>query len=302
MRGALTNSNRAFRVVNVIFMCMLSFLFVYPFWYVLILSFNEGMDASKGGLYWWPRKFTLVNYYVVLSDGTILRAFAVTVARTVIGTFGSILVTSMVAFGLSRRELPARKALTTVFFLTMLFSGGLIPFYLQLKNLHLLNSFLVFVIPGLFSVWNMIVMKTSFMNNIAESIVESARIDGAGYARIFFSMVLPLSMPMIAALSLFTAVGHWNDWFSGAFFVSDINLQPLQTYLQRVMSSVEATNLVTARQMTSLEEVALLNPAAITTRSIRMATIMVATAPILCVYPFLQRFFVKGVMIGSIKE
>jgi putative aldouronate transport system permease protein len=115
-------------------------------------------------------------------------------------------------------------------------------------------------------------------------------------------MVLPLSLPLIAALSLFTAVGHWNDWFSGAFFVNDINLQPLQTYLQRVMSTVEASNMISAQQMNSLREVSIFHPAAITTRSVRMATIMVATVPILCVYPFLQRYFVKGVMIGSIKE
>ncbi len=302
MKTDLTNSSKMFRAFNVLLMVLISFLFIYPFWYVLILSLNEGMDAAKGGVYWWPRAFTIGNYFVVLSDTTIVRAFVITVIRTVIGTFGSILITSMVAYGLSRKELPGRKVFTTIFFVIMLFGGGLIPYYLQLKSLGLLNHFAVYVIPGLFSVWNMIVMKTSFKSNIADSVIESARIDGAGHTRIFFAMVLPLSLPLIAALSLFTAVAHWNDWFSGAFFVNDIKLQPLQTYLQRVMSTVEASNMISAQQMSPLKEVSILHPEVMTTRSVRMATIMVATVPILCVYPFLQRYFVKGVMIGSIKE
>jgi putative aldouronate transport system permease protein len=189
-----------------------------------------------------------------------------------------------------------------VFFITMLFGGGLIPYYLQLLKVGLINSFWVYIIPGLFSVWNMIVMKTSFKSNIPESLIESVKIDGAGYFRVYFSLVIPLSIPLLAALSLFTAVGHWNDWFAGAFFVDDPKLQPLQTYLQRVLSSVEARNMINDKQLTTIRSAKMYNPDAITTRSVRMATIMVATAPILIVYPFLQKYFVKGVMIGSIKE
>jgi putative aldouronate transport system permease protein len=224
------------------------------------------------------------------------------VLRTVIGTAGSMLVTAMVAYGLSRKELIGRKALVTIFFIPMLFGGGLIPYYLQLINLKLINNFWVYIIPSLFNVWNMIVMKTSFKSNLSESIIESARIDGAGYSRIFFAIVLPLSVPLMASLSLFTAVGHWNDWFTGAFYVNNPDLQPLQTYLQKIMSDIDAINMINSTQMETKNIVGLYNLNAITTRSVKMATIMVSTLPILFIYPFVQKFFVKGVMIGSIKE
>lgn len=302
MRSKSTQGEKIFGLINTIGMIILAFLFVYPFWYILILSLNEGQDALKGGIYWWPRALTLGNYAVVFNDSTIINAFTISILRTLIGTIGSIFITSMVAYGLSRKELPGRNTLITIFFITMLFGGGLIPYYLQLMKLGLINNFWVYIIPGLFSVWNMIVMKTSFKNNIPESLIESMRIDGSGYFRVYFNLILPLSLPLLAALSLFTAVGHWNDWFSGAFFVNNLKLQPLQTYLQRVMSTMEATRMISATQMNSIRNAQMYNPAAITTRSVRMATIMVTTLPILFVYPFLQRYFIKGVMIGSIKE
>ncbi len=291
-----------FTVFNSLLMILFAFLSAYPMWYILVLSFNEGADAAMGGIYWWPRSFTIGNYIVILQNEIILNAFKISVLRTAIGTIGSLLVTSMVAYALSRKELPGRKQLTIVFLFIMLFNGGLIPVYIQLIRLDLINSFWVFVIPNLFSVWNMLVMKTSFQNNIPENVIESVKIDGAGYARIYFAIILPFSMPLLAALGLFTAVFHWNDWFTGAFFVSDLQLQPLPTYLQRVMSTVEASNMISAGQMSAARDAGMYNPAAVTTKSVRMATIMLTTLPILLVYPFLQRYFVKGVLIGSVKE
>ncbi|RED76401.1 carbohydrate ABC transporter permease [Cohnella phaseoli] len=291
-----------FTVFNSLLMILFAFLSAYPMWYILVLSFNEGADAAMGGIYWWPRSFTIGNYIVILQNEIILNAFKISVLRTAIGTIGSLLVTSMVAYALSRKELPGRRQLTIVFLFIMLFNGGLIPFYIQLIRLDLINSFWVFVIPNLFSVWNMLVMKTSFQNNIPENVIESVKIDGAGYARIYFAIILPFSMPLLAALGLFTAVFHWNDWFTGAFFVNDLQLQPLPTYLQRVMSTVEASNMISAGQMSAARDAGMYNPAAVTTKSVRMATIMLTTLPILLVYPFLQRYFVKGVLIGSVKE
>lgn len=293
---------KTFTVINSAFMILFAFLSAYPMWYILVLSFNEGLDAAMGGIYWWPRSFTIGNYIVILQNDIILNAFKISVLRTAIGTIGSLLVTSMVAYALSRKELPGRKQLTLVFLFIMLFNGGLIPFYIQLIRLDLINNFWVFVIPNLFSVWNMLVMKTSFQNNIPENVIESVKIDGAGYTRIYFAIVLPFSMPLLAALGLFTAVFHWNDWFTGAFFVNEIKLQPLPTYLQRVMSTVEASNMISAGQMSAARDAGMYNPAAVTTKSVRMATIMLTTLPILLVYPFLQRYFVKGVLIGSVKE
>jgi len=286
-------------------MIAMSFLFLYPFWYILILSFNEGTDTLKGGVYFYPRKFTLGNYKIVINT-VFGNAFMISAARTIMGTVGAILVTAMVAYAISREELLFRGFFTTLFFITMLFGAGLIPYYLQLRNLNLINNFWVYVIPGLFSVWNMIVMKTYFKSNVAESLVESARMDGAGYATVFFMVVLPLSLPLLAALSLFTAVGHWNDWFSGAYYVSNLKIHPLQTYLYRMLKTVESTALASSAMKdpttAGLQEASLYNPRAITPVSVKMATIMLTTGPILVIYPFLQRYFVKGVMIGSIKE
>ncbi|WP_054025974.1 carbohydrate ABC transporter permease [Bacillus sp. FJAT-28004] len=297
-----TLGDRTFSIGNTLVLSVLAFFCIYPLWYILVLSINEGMDASLGGIYWWPRVFTLDNYRVMLSDDTIINAFWITVERTVIGTFGSLLITSLVAYALSRKELPGRQALLFIFLFVMLFSGGLIPYYIQLIHLGLINNFWVYVIPSLFSIWNLFVMKTSFQSNIPESVVESVKLDGGGYTRIYFHIVLPFSMPLFAALGLFTAVGHWNDWFTGAFFINDINLQPLPTYLQRMMSTIEASQMISASQMTTLNQTRLYNPDAITPKSVRMATIMITILPILFVYPFVQRYFVKGVLIGSVKE
>jgi putative aldouronate transport system permease protein len=294
--------DRTFTVSNTIILTLFAFLCVYPFWYILILSLNEGRDAAMGGIYWWPRTFTLDNFQVMLSDPAILKALWITVKRTLLGTFGSLLVTSLVAFALSRKELPGRQTFLFVFLFIMLFSGGLIPYYLQLLNLGLLNNFWVYVIPSLFSVWNMFVMKTSFQNSIPENVIESVKLDGGGYVRIYLHIVLPFSMPLFAALGLFTAVGQWNDWFTGAFYVNDLDLQPLPTYLQRMLSTIEASQKISTSQMAAMNQTRLYNPDAITTKSVRMATIMITILPILLVYPFLQRFFVKGVLIGSVKE
>lgn len=294
--------DRLFNWGNGLVLSLFAFVCIYPLWYIFILAFNEGRDAALGGIYWWPRTFTIDNFRVILADATVINAFWVTVSRTMIGTVLSLLVTSMAAYALSRRELPGRTPVLMLFLIIMIFNGGLIPLYIQLVQLGLINNFWVYILPGLFSVWNMFVMKTSFQNNIPESVIESMKIDGAGYTRLYFSMILPFSKPLLAALGLFTAVGHWNDWFTGAFFVQDIGLQPLPTYLQRVMSTVEASNMITSSQFNHMREASMYNPDAVTSKSVRMATTVVTILPILFVYPFLQKYFVKGVLIGSVKE
>lgn len=298
----LSRGEKAFRAANYLLLSALAFSMLYPFWHVLVLSLNDGMDTASGGIFWWPRVFTLANFRAVFADSAILNAYKITVLRTSIGTTGSILFTAAVAFGLSRKELPGRNFIIGLIFVTMLFGGGLIPYYLLLRGLHLLNTFWVFVIPGLFSVWNMIVMKTWF-NQIPASLIESAMLDGADYLTIFIRIVLPTSLPMLAALSLFTAVGHWNDWFSGAFFVTDLKLVPVQTYLQRVLTTLLASSQISdVNAMSASEAQKIMFRGVTTLKSVRMATIMAVTLPILVVYPFLQRFFIKGILIGSVKE
>ncbi|WP_217592535.1 carbohydrate ABC transporter permease [Cohnella sp. GbtcB17] len=272
---------------------------VYPFLYMLAISLNDGADAARGGVYIWPRSFTTINYEIVLGNEVIRHSYLITIGRTVLGTVLGLFVTLLAAYGLSYRKLPLRSAILAYVLITMLFNGGLVPLYIQLNNLHLLDTFWVFIFPSLFSAWNMFVML-KFIQGIPEALIESAELDGAGPLRTLLQIVMPLSKPMLAALGLFTAVGHWNDWFSGAFYVTSQSLIPVQTFLQQLLS---ASDLSTVLGSNSNQE-ALARSAEmqnITLMSIKMAVVMVSALPILCVYPFLQKYFVKGVLIGSVK-
>ncbi|RXZ82468.1 carbohydrate ABC transporter permease [Paenibacillaceae bacterium] len=272
---------------------------IYPFLYMLAISLNVGSDAAKGGVYLWPREFTLYNYEIVLGNSVIQRAYVITIFRTIIGTVVGLVVTLLVAFGLSYRQLPIRKVLLTYVLITMLFNGGLIPLYIQLNNLSLLNSFWVYIIPSAFSAWNMFVMM-KFIQGIPDALVESAEMDGANPLRVLYSIILPLSKPMLAALGLFTAVFHWNDWFAGAFYVSNQNIIPVQTFLQQLLSAQDISTVLGSNN--NQEALARGTMGSnITLLSIKMATVMVSALPILFVYPFLQKYFVKGVLIGSVK-
>ncbi|MFF2909026.1 carbohydrate ABC transporter permease [Paenibacillus sp. NPDC057934] len=287
------------QIIIIVLLSLLCVTVIYPFLYMLAVSLNVGSDAAKGGVYLWPREFTLYNYEIVLGNVVIRHAYLITIARTLLGTLIGLAVTLLMAFGISYRLLPFRKQILAYVLLTMLFSGGLIPLYIQLNNLSLLNSFWVYIIPSAFSAWNMFVMM-KFIQGIPEALIESAEIDGANPLRILFVVVLPLSKPMLAAIGLFTAVGHWNDWFAGAFYVSDQNLIPVQTFLQQLLSAQDiSTVLGSNNNQEALARGTMLSN--VTLMSIKMATVMVSAIPILCVYPFLQKYFVKGVLIGSVK-
>ncbi|MDI6619677.1 MAG: carbohydrate ABC transporter permease [Clostridiales bacterium] len=290
---------RIFQIVNNIFLVLLSITTLYPFLNILVYSLNEGKDAMKGGLFLWPRKFTLFNYEFVFSNGLMQNAYLITISRTILGTIFGIAITAAVAYGLSIRTLPYKKFIMFYILVPMLFNAGLIPYYLQLVNLHLVNTFWVYVIPNLFSIWNMFVMKT-FFEGIPESLRESAIIDGANEVVVLFKITLPLSLPMLAALSLFTAVWHWNDWFSGAFYVNSNKLMPVQTYLEKLLSASSMNMLYGGNGNEAAFRSSQTNKMTIT--SVKMAAVMIGTVPILCVYPFLQKYFVKGVLIGSVKE
>ncbi|MEV5030283.1 carbohydrate ABC transporter permease [Paenibacillus sp. LPE1-1-1.1] len=285
--------------IIVILMLLLCLSVLYPFAYMLSISLNEGTDAAKGGVYLWPRAFTLINYEIVLGNEVIQHAYLITIARTVLGTIAGLLVTLMVAFGLSYQRIPFRKSILSYILITMLFSGGLVPLYIQLYNLGLINNFMVYIIPGLFSAWNMFVML-KFIQGIPEALIESAELDGAGPFRILIQIIVPLSKPMLAAIGLFTAVGHWNDWFAGAFYVTEQNLIPVQTFLQQLLSAQDMSAILgsNSNQEALARGSQMQN---VTLMSIKMATVMVSAIPILCVYPFLQKYFVKGVLIGSVK-
>ncbi|MGM0882008.1 MAG: carbohydrate ABC transporter permease [Bacillota bacterium] len=295
----LSFGDRVMTVTIYILLTLLAFMTFYPFWNALVISFNSGMDTSRGGVTFWPRVWTLENYGIVFNDARLLNAFFISVGRTVIGTAASILFTAIFAYGISKRELMGRKFYMILCIITMYFSGGLIPSFLLIRELGLMNSFWVFIIPSLISVWNMIIFRT-FFQGLPAGLEESAKIDGSGNWGIFFRIVIPLSGPVIATLSLFTAVYHWNDWFGPSIYISNENLLPIQTMLKQILNS----NIV-SDQMSQLDSAAqgqLAKMRTVTSKSLSMATMMVATIPIIMVYPFVQKYFVKGVLIGSLKE
>ncbi|MGO4369301.1 carbohydrate ABC transporter permease [Paenibacillus sp. 2TAB19] len=294
-----TTGEKISQGIVIALMLLLCLSVLYPFAYMLAISLNEGTDAAKGGVYLWPRAFTLINYEIVLGNEVIQHAYLITIARTVAGTIAGLLVTLMVAFGLSYHQVPFRKSILSYILLTMLFSGGLVPLYIQLYNLGLINNFMVYIIPGMFSAWNMFVML-KFIQGIPEALIESAELDGAGPFRILFQIIVPLSKPMLAAIGLFTAVGHWNDWFAGAFFVTEQDLIPVQTFLQQLLQAQDMSAILgsNSNQEALARGSQMQN---VTLMSVKMATVMVSAIPILCVYPFLQKYFVKGVLIGSVK-
>ncbi len=289
-------SEKLIQAIIYFLLIALCLIILLPCINVLALSFNEGTDAAKGGIYFWPRVFTLANYKEVFADGSIMNAYKITIARTVIGTAASLLVTSLAAYSLKEAKLPGRKLITMLITFTMLFSGGMIPTYIQYNKLHLLNSFWVYVVPSLVSVTYLLMMRT-FFESIPESLEESAKLDGCGHFKIYTKIMLPLSKPVIAVVGLYTAVNHWNDWFSGSFYMKSSELWPVQTVLQQMLSRAMASQ----QEITSVGQAIARNANTVTSDSLKMAAVIVTTIPILCVYPFVQKYFAQGAMIGAVK-
>ncbi|MBB6672317.1 carbohydrate ABC transporter permease [Cohnella nanjingensis] len=280
-------------------LALLTFSTFYPFWNALVISFNAGQDTSLGGVTFWPRAFTLENYDIIFKDDRLLNAFAISVAKTVVGTVASILATAIFSYGMTLPGLIGRQYYMIFCMITLYFGGGLIPTYLLIRDLHLMNSFLVYIVPVLINVWNMIIFRT-FFKGLPEGLQEAAKIDGAGHWGTLFRIVLPLSGPVIATLSLFTAVNQWNEWFYASIYIENAHLLPIQTILRQILNS----NIVTENVSTldAGAQAALGKVQKVTSKSLSMAVMMVATLPIVCVYPFVQRHFVKGVLVGSLKE
>jgi len=295
----LSLGEKSFQWTNNVVLTLFALSALYPFVYMTALALNEGLDAVKGGIYLFPREFTWVNVSTVVTNPLVQNAFGISAARTMLGTASGVIITGICAFGLSFRQLPGRRWLTLYFLVPMLFSGGLIPYFITLRDLGLVNTFWVYVIPHVLNVWNLLVMR-SFFENIPDAIIEAAEIDGANTLRIFWSIVIPTSMPMLAAITLFTAVFHWNYWFDGAFFVNSLELKPLQTFLQTMLANAEAAQ--NLRQGANVQEINDAASKAVTPMALRMAVVVLGTVPILVVYPFLQRYFVQGVLIGGVKE
>ncbi len=265
----------------------------YPFYYLFVISFNDGMDTGMGGIYFWPREFTFVNYTTLLNQPIWTDAFLVSVARTVIGTVLGVIFTCMVAYGLSYRNLLFKKTYFSLFIVGMYVSGGMIPFYVVLRNLHLLNSFWVYILPSMLNVFFLLI-AVSFFREIPSDLEESAKIDGAGDLRIFFGIIIPISKPLLATMSLFLGVQQWNSWLDSAYFVQS---EKLRTLTYRMIEIINKGNIPTDALTAQYAS----DVAHVTSFSLRVTAMVIAVLPIICVYPFLQKHFVKGAMIGAVK-
>jgi putative aldouronate transport system permease protein len=266
---------------------------LYPVYNMVIISFNNSQDSMMGGVYFYPRQPTLESYRVVFLDKAIIKAFNVTIWRTLIGTVAHVFFTSMVAYALSKRYIFGSKFYLTVGMITMFFGGGLIPYFIVLRSLGLYDTFLVYIIPGMFNFFHCIIFMT-FFREISPSLEESARMDGANDFLVYFWIIVPLSKPIIATITLFAGVGHWNDYFSGVMFINNPDLQPIQTFLYRVIAGSSITKSIVGMPLGVQAQ-------AVSSKSVQLATMVVTTLPIVCIYPFLQKYFAKGVMIGGIK-
>jgi ABC-type sugar transport system, permease component len=262
-------------------------------WYSLIYAFNDATDAMLGGIYWWPRMITLDNFKAVFVTNAILNAFMISAARTVIGTVTHIFFTAMVAYALSKKDLMGRKVYMMLGTITLFFSGGLIPTFLLIKSMGLYDNFLVFIVPTLFYFYDLLIFH-AFFREIPESLEESAKIDGANDFTIFLKVIIPLSKPVLATIALFVGVSHWNDYFLGVVYINNAKLMPVQSYLYRMIAQSGLSD-VLGRSPDFVDT------KKVTSQSLKYSTMILTSLPIIAVYPFLQKYFVKGMLIGSIK-
>jgi len=288
----------AFNTINTVIMVVIMILMLYPFWYCIILSFNDSVDFLKGPLYLWPRKFSADNYKFVLQSASIWIAIRNSVLRTVIGTVLHCIFTGAAAYGLSKPDLLYRKFYTTFFVITMYFGGGMIPSYLLIRSLGLLDNFLVYVIPTMWSFYNAILFM-SYYESIPASLEESARIDGANTVTIYFRIIFPASLPIFATIALYCIVGQWNSWFDTVIYTKSEQLVTLQSMMAKILQIAE-------NQKKMIEQMAKggmvgADVPNVSPETVRVATMVITTFPIVVVYPFFQKYFVKGIMLGAVK-
>jgi len=283
-------------------MALMLVVTLYPFLNSLAISFNHADDTTRGGITFYPRVFTFRNYQTIFTNEKIYRAYVITVLRTIIGVATGLLFTSVLAFGLAHKQLMGRRFYTLFCLIPMYFGGGLIPTYLLIRQLGLLNNFWVYIIPNLVNLWNMILMR-SYFQNIPEALEESARIDGARFYTVFMKIIFPISTPIIATICLYIGVFHWNSWFDAAYYViKRTELKPMQSVLMQIISEAAYAERIAASAGGAVVDMGNIGRGKmVNVRSITMATMIVTILPIVMVYPFIQRYFIKGIMIGSIK-
>lgn len=289
-------SSKIFDVLNYLFMLLLMVAMIYPFWNTFAVSLNDALDSIKGGIYLLPRKFTLYNYATMFSRGTLLDAAFISVSKTLIVTILNVFLSSLAAYVLSRKNFVFRKFMTIFLVLTMYVNAGLIPQFFLFQRLGLINKYWVYVVPNLIGAFNVIVIRT-FMNGLPESLAESARIDGAGEFRTFVQIIMPLCKPVLATVALWVAVGTWNSWFDTFIFAS--RYQKLSTLQYEMMKLLSSSMIQSGTVIPGL--VGQTQSRVVTPTAIRAAMTIIAALPIIFVYPFLQKYFVQGLHLGSVK-
>lgn len=296
MKKKTSLGDKIFTICNTLFMIAFVVITLYPVLNTLAISFNDGIDAVRGGIHLIPRKFTLKNYQTVLGKQNMITGAYITVLRTVIGTVLALLTNALLAFVVSRKRFLFKSQLSLFWVITMYVNGGMIPVFLLYKNLHLTGTFWVYVVPGMISAWNMLVMRT-YMQGLPDSLEESAQLDGAGYWTVFIKIISPLCKPVYATVALFVAVGQWNSWFDAMLYNRmKTEYTTLQYELMKLLSSVmqQSGSAANASQTAAA--------GAVTPVSVRAAATIATMLPIVCLYPFLQRYFVTGLTIGGVKE
>ena len=288
-----SKGDRAFTLFNYIFLTIVAVIVLYPLIFVLSASLSNPEYVISGEIWLWPKEFTVEAYQKVFQNPDIMNGFINTLKYTFFGTLLNIVMTICAAYPLSRRHLKGKGFIMAFMVFTMFFSGGLIPTYLLIRDLGMINTFWVMIIPNAVAVWNIIIMRT-FFQSIPYELEESAMIDGAGNFRILWSIVLPLSLPVMAVMVLFYAVGHWNSYFQALIYLQDQDKFPLQLILRQILIQGQADDMIKATSESFLAQ-------KLSVEGLKYAVLIVANLPMLMLYPFLQRYFVKGVMIGSLK-
>ncbi len=286
--------SRTFDVANFIFMLGFSFIVIYPFYNQLVLSLNDGIDAMRGGLYFFPRKFSIDAYIMLFRNPNIIKGAGISVLRVIVGTGTGLFVTGLLAYIVSVRDFSGRRFMRILFLVTMYFSGGLIPFYLLLSKLGLTNTFTVYWLPGLINAYYMLLIA-SYIQNLPDSIQEAPRIDGCSEFRIYCQIIIPISLPVFAAIAVYLAVQHWNAWFDVMIYNPSGKFDTLQVYLRRLLLEMD---MIQNLQNEQLAQSRFKNIKPITFRA---ATTIAVTLPILVTYPFLQKYFIGGITIGAVK-
>ena len=290
----MIKNSRAYAIAGHVALILVTLSMIAPLLLVFMSSISSESALVQDGYTFWPAQFSLEAYsFIAQNSATVFRAYGVTIIVTVVGTAVGLFLTSTLAYALSLPELPGRRTLSFLVFFTLLFNGGLVPAYIMWSSLGVRNTLLAYILPALLvNAFNVILMRSYYQVNIPPEVYEAAKLDGAGYARIYFQLVLPLGKPILVTIGLFIALGYWNDWTNGLYYVSDPNLFSIQTFLNRMIQDIQAiSNNSTGTVVTSN----------VPTVSVRMAISFVALLPLLIIYPLLQRYFARGIMVGAVK-